>query len=103
MINFCLEKVNHGSLKRAYDYLTGVDGEDCDDDEDADESSYGMIKKVRSADNSNMKIMRKAMRFFFKLISDYSISEFLKRDACCLISDKVATSTQKLIDLQYKL
>ena len=74
-------------------YLAGVDGENCDDDEDAGESSYGMIKKVRSADNGNMKIMRKAIRLFFKLVSDHSISEFLKRDACCLISDKVLSPT----------
>lgn len=86
-------------MKRAYDYLNGDDegargsdsggGENSEDGDGDNASSYGIIKKVRSADNGNLKIMRKAMRLFFKLVTHESISEFLKRDVCCLISDKV--------------
>lgn len=99
-------------MKRAYDYLNrddddeagrgngdaiGGSGDNSEDGDGENVSSYGIIKKVRSTDNGNLKIMRKAMRLFFKLVAHESISEFLKRDVCCLISDKVNKITKILL------
>lgn len=87
-----LKKGVNGALKRAYDYFDSTEDKESvkqEEDEDGEASSYGMIKKVCSADSGNMRIMRKAMDFFFALLREQNISSFLDRDSCCLISDKV--------------
>ena len=92
---FIAKKGVNGALKRAYDYFDSTEDKESvkqEEDEDGEASSYGMIKKVCSADSGNMRIMRKAMDFFFALLREPNISSFLDRDSCCLISDKVRVS-----------
>lgn len=84
------EIVNGGAVKRCFDYVDAVDGETEDDQAAFPSSSSNMCSGRKSpAKKAKFLVTYKEMNDFFNLLKDQSISEFLKRDACCLISDKV--------------
>jgi hypothetical protein len=78
---------NGGAIKRGCD---DVDAEN-DDDNVTSFSSSSMSSGRRSPPKKPKFIVTyKEMREFFALLNEESIREFLKRDTCCLISDKVS-------------
>lgn len=72
-----------GAVKRAYDYVDAVETED--------DLTVPLVLNSRKSPAKKAKfvVTYKEMNDFFNLLKDQSISEFLRRDACCLISDKV--------------
>lgn len=77
---------NGGAIKRGCD---DVDGEN---EDDSIVSSSTSISYSRRSPPKKPKfiVTYKEMREFFTLLNEESIREFLKRDSCCLISDKYA-------------
>lgn len=79
---------NGGAIKRGCD---DVDAENDDDNVTSLSSSSSMSSGRRSPPKKPKFIVTyKEMREFFALLNEESIREFLKRDTCCLISDKVS-------------
>ena len=88
---------NGGAIKR------GCDDVDCETEDDlkgvnglssasgCSSSSSMMMNSGRRSPAKKPKfiITYKEMREFFNLLNEEWIREFLKRDSCCLISDKV--------------
>ncbi|CAF0810696.1 unnamed protein product [Brachionus calyciflorus] len=76
------------AVKRGYDYDT-VDNE-TEDDSTTPLNTH--MLNVRKSPPKKLKfvVTYKEMTEFFNLLKDQSISEFLRRDACCLVSDKYA-------------
>jgi hypothetical protein len=78
---------NGGAIKR------GCDDVDAENEEDnvTSFSSSSMSSGRRSPPKKpKFVVTYKEMREFFALLNEESIREFLKRDTCCLISDKVS-------------
>lgn len=71
-----------GAVKRGYDYVDTVETED-------DSLPLAIGGRKSPAKKAKFIVTFKEMNDFFNLLKDQSISEFLRRDACCLISDKV--------------
>ena len=87
---------NGGAIKRGCE---DVDGETEDDLRGENGYSGGLLSSSSAASMSSGRrsppkrpkfiVTFKEMREFFNLLNEESIREFLKRDSCCLISDKV--------------
>jgi hypothetical protein len=91
---------NGGAVKRGYDYVDAMD-----DDQDYEQatlsssstalsnaygnSNAGSGSRRSPAKKSKSLVTYKEMTDFFLLLESKTIMEFLKRDSCCLISDKV--------------
>lgn len=71
-----------GAVKRAYDYVDTVETED-------DSLPVAVGGRKSPAKKAKFIVTYKEMNDFFNLLKDQGVSEFLRRDACCLISDKV--------------
>lgn len=82
---------NGGALKRGFDYVDAMDGDQDQDEDLAILSSPSSMHLARKSPPKKAKplITYREMIEFFNLLKQESINEFLKRDACCLISDKV--------------
>jgi hypothetical protein len=76
----------NGGIKRGCE---DVDGETEDDLITLSSSSLGHNKRSPPPKKPKFVVTYKEMREFFTLLNEESIKEFLKRDICCLISDKV--------------
>jgi hypothetical protein len=96
---------NGGAVKRGYDYVDAMD-DDQDYYDQATLSSSGLSSAYGNtnssynlnsnggsrrspAKKSKSLVTYKEMTDFFQLLESKTIKEFLKRDSCCLISDKV--------------
>lgn len=80
-----------GAVKRAYDYVDTVETED--------DLAVPLVLNSRKSPAKKAKfvVTYKEMNDFFNLLKDQSISEFLRRDACCLISDKVKKKFYQIV------
>jgi hypothetical protein len=83
--NYLLSNNNNCAIKRGCD---DVDGENEEDLLTLSSSSLTMLKSPAKKPKSVVTF--KEMNEFFDLLNEDSIREFLKRDSCCLISDKYA-------------
>lgn len=83
--NYLIINNNNCAIKSGCD---DVDAENEDDLLTLSSSSLTMLKSP--AKKSKSVVIYKEMNEFFDLLNEDSIREFLRRDSCCLISDKYA-------------
>ena len=82
-----------GAIKRACD-----DGDaETDDDLVALTSSSLNYERRSPAKKPKFVVTYREMREFFALLNEETIQQFLKRDSCCLISDKVTLPRHSLL------
>ena len=79
---------NGGAVKRGYDNVDTVDN---DTEDDSAHPISALSDRSSPAKKAKILVTLKEMNEFFNLLREQSIREFLRRDTCCLISDKVNT------------
>lgn len=81
---------HNGGIKRGYENVDAVDNET---EEESVNPNASLNSRKSPAKKAKFIVTQKEINDFFNLLREQSISEFLRRDACCLISDKVNIHT----------
>jgi hypothetical protein len=81
-----------GALKRGFDYVDAVDNDNEDEVVIIGSDAFASLARKSPSKKPKFVVTYGEMVEFFNLLKLDAINEFLKRDACCLISDRVNTN-----------
>jgi hypothetical protein len=94
---------NGGAVKRGYDYVDNMDGDQEDEHGNFSSNSMSTSGHRSPAKKPKSLVTFKDMKDFFELLESYPIKDFLLRDSCCLISDKVCLIFFKILTKNTKI